>query len=124
MEYMSITNSSGGYAWLITKDCVGCKGYWNDPEPGDWNSTLMWLSLDEIRSSERRQCLELILHAASCSGKRFSMYDDDGGLCYEGVFVGDDDATGFEPLEEFGMPNAGCTEIRYHNPKTGKMERL
>jgi len=99
-----------GYAWLITKDCVGCKGYWNDPEPGDWNSTLTGLSLDEIRSSE--------------SGERFSMYDDDGDLCYEGIFVGDDDATGFEPLEDFGMPNAGCTEIRYHNPKTGKMERL
>jgi len=24
----------------------------------------------------------------------------------------DDDAEGIEPLEDFGLPNAGCTEIR------------
>ena len=54
---------------------------------------------------------------------RFSMYDDDGECYYEGFLVGDD-ASGFEPLEEFGMPNAGCTEIRLKNPHTGAMETL
>ena len=104
------TPSGGGYAWVITKDCVGClPGDWNDPEPSDWNSTLTGLSPEEIRSSE--------------SGERFSMYDDDGNCCYEGIFIGDDDATRFEPLEDFGRPNM-CSEIRYRNPNTGKMERL
>ena len=40
----------------------------------------------------------------------FRMFDDDGVLYYEGVMS--DDCEGFEPLDDFGMPNAGCTEIR------------
>ena len=39
---------------------------------------------------------------------RFRMRDDDGELCYEGALVGDDL---FAPLDDFGMPNAGCTSI-------------
>ena len=41
---------------------------------------------------------------------RFSMYDDDGNCYYEGMIYGDFD--GFEPLEDFGMPNAGCTAMK------------
>jgi len=41
---------------------------------------------------------------------RFSMYDDDGECYYEGMIYGEFD--GFEPLDGFGTPNAGCTEIR------------
>ena len=40
----------------------------------------------------------------------FKMYDDDGELYYAGTIWGDFD--GFEPLDDFGTPNAGCTEIR------------
>ncbi len=43
---------------------------------------------------------------------KFKMYDDDGELYYEGVIYGEFD--GFEPLEDFGTWNAGCTEIRYN----------
>ena len=39
---------------------------------------------------------------------RFRMRDDDGELCYEGAMVGDDL---FAPLDDFGMPNAGCTSV-------------
>lgn len=46
----------------------------------------------------------------------FQMFDDDGVLYYSGTIWGDYD--GFEPLDDFGMPNAGCTEIRYLD-KTG-----
>jgi|TARA_R100001530_G_scaffold110783_3_gene78010 hypothetical protein len=38
------------------------------------------------------------------------MFDDDGVLYYAGLIWGDYD--GFEPLDDFGMPNAGCTEIQ------------
>lgn len=55
-------------------------------------------------------------------GERFRLYDDDGRLCYEGWITGD--YTGFEPLDDFGMPNAGCTEVRYMSPETGRWERL
>ncbi len=52
----------------------------------------------------------------------FEMYDDDGVLYYRGSIFGDFD--GFEPLDDFGMPNAGCTEIRLKNATTGKFETL
>lgn len=47
------------------------------------------------------------------------MLDDDGEVYYHGRFI---TATGeygseddFGPLEDFGGPNAGCTEIQYKN---------
>ena len=40
----------------------------------------------------------------------FRMFDDDGKLYYAGTIWGDYD--GFEPLDDFGMPSAGCTEIQ------------
>lgn len=51
----------------------------------------------------------------------FRMFDDDGVLYYEGKIWGDHD--GFEPLDDFGMPNAGCTDIQYKN-KSGFFESL
>lgn len=42
-------------------------------------------------------------------GAAFKMKDDDGEICYRGRIVGD--YSGLEPLDDFGMPNAGCTEI-------------
>jgi hypothetical protein len=42
---------------------------------------------------------------------RFRMYDDDGELYYEGIATFD---SSFQPLDDYGMPNAGCTEIRYY----------
>jgi len=41
---------------------------------------------------------------------RFEIFDDDNHLCYIGKLFGDYD--GFEPLDDFGMPNAGCTAIK------------
>lgn len=41
--------------------------------------------------------------------QRFRMYDDDNNLCYEGRIWGD--YAGFEPLDDFGAPAAGCTRI-------------
>lgn len=40
----------------------------------------------------------------------FSMYDDDKNIIYEGMLYGDYD--GFEPLDDFGAPDAGCTMIK------------
>jgi len=41
--------------------------------------------------------------------QKFRMYDDDGNLYYQGRMS---DSCDFEPLDHYGMPNAGCTEIR------------
>ncbi|MCP4570567.1 MAG: hypothetical protein GY841_23530 [FCB group bacterium] len=40
---------------------------------------------------------------------RFKMYDDDGELYYEGRASSES----FDPLDDFGTPNTGCTEIKY-----------
>jgi len=44
-------------------------------------------------------------------GEEFKMYDDDGILYFTGRIEGY--STGFEPLDDFGGPDSGCTEIRY-----------
>ena len=40
----------------------------------------------------------------------WSAYDDDGGCYYEGMLYGD--YSGFEPLDDFAMPDSGCTSIK------------
>lgn len=60
----------------------------------------------------------------------FKIYDDDGVIYYTGVRTGvESDAffrseEGFEPLDDYGTPNAGATEIRYYNPKTDRWDTL
>ena len=43
------------------------------------------------------------------NSKAWKMYDDDNILYYSGVIYGD--YTGFEPLDDYGTPYAGCSEI-------------
>jgi hypothetical protein len=40
----------------------------------------------------------------------FMLLDDDGRVCYSGYLVGEDY---FAPLDDFGMPNAGCVSVMY-----------
>ena len=56
----------------------------------------------------------------------FRMFDDDGELVCEGkcdCLVNGPEG-GFEPLDDFGMPNYGCTYIEYLDPATGKWNML
>lgn len=60
-------------------------------------------------------------------GKRFRMLDDDGEIYYYGRWLEDSECSGpyedgyygaepeFSPLDNFGRPNAGCTEIQFDN---------
>ena len=41
---------------------------------------------------------------------RFALYDDDRNCYYAGMLDGN--YSGFEPLDDYGMPNAGCTYIK------------
>lgn len=45
----------------------------------------------------------------------FKMYDDDGVHYYTGRIwhKGGENHCDFQPLQDFGTPNAGCTEIAY-----------
>ena len=53
-------------------------------------------------------------------GVPFKMFDDDGEWYFDGIIAGIYD--GFEPLEDFGMPYAGCTEIHFR--KDGKWKAI
>lgn len=97
-----------GYGWLITKDKI---------DDGNTNGTMgphdCQFSADEIKSK----------------GAKFRMLDDDGIVYYYGYIHHIDDyfpeyEAGFEPLEDFGTPNAGCTDIQYKNKETGDWESL
>jgi len=75
------------YTWTITRDHVGTDAAGT---VGPWNAdeSLLTVNVD-----------------------RFRMKDDDGTVYYEGMIGGNH--YGFEPLHDFGMPNAGCTTIEY-----------
>ncbi len=76
------------YGWVITKDLIS-----NGKDNGICGPRNLKFSKDEIISK----------------GDKFQMFDDDGGLYYEGYLLGGE---GLEPLDDYGMPNAGCTEIK------------
>jgi len=78
--------------WIITEDRIE-----DGREVGTMGPFGITLTGDEVKAK----------------GVRFRMLDDDGEVYYIGkaVLAGDDD--GFGPLDNFGMPNAGCTRIDY-----------
>jgi hypothetical protein len=54
---------------------------------------------------------------------RFRMLDDDDQVYYEGYMIPfdqhNDSSDGFEPLDDFGEGNAGCTRLDYWEPGKG-----
>lgn len=55
--------------------------------------------------------------------EEFRMYDDDDNLYYSGFSDDGDTEDAFAPLDDYGMPNAGCTYIQYKNLE-GEWETL
>ena len=84
-------------AWIITKDKLADEG--------------MKSRVGTCSHNYQNTCAEW---------KPFRMLDDDGEVYYEGLATPDTD---FEPLDDFGMPDSGCTEIQYKN-KDGEWETL
>lgn len=74
------------YRWRITKDRIDADDAVGVEGPGHLDPTI------------------------AANPTPFAMYDDDRECYYEGMLYGD--FTGFEPLDDFGMPNAGCTMIK------------
>ena len=87
------------YAWVITRDVLENRpvtilgprisSYWIDGETKADTAR-------RLRGEEGRQ--------------RFQLLDCDGEVYYEGYLVGGD---GMEPLDDYGTPAAGCTDIRF-----------
>jgi hypothetical protein len=80
-------DESPTYRWIITKDYIS-----GGEEKGIQGPRGADLNLKTNRA-------------------HFVMKDDDGEVYYEGDIYGDYD--GFEPLEDFGRPNAGASSIWY-----------
>lgn len=97
-----------GYAWLITKDHTADE----DDEPGT-NANAIGITGPSTATPEDLARLE------AGEGDTFEMYDDDGEKYYTGRLVvsgeltHDDEEACSGPLDDYGTPNAGATEIRW-----------
>lgn len=105
-------------AWIITKDKIA-----ETDEPEGTNLNAKGLTGPRIASENDVKRLQ------AGEGTRFRMLDDDGEIYYYGRWLEEDDCTEaytegfysedpeFSPLDNFGRPNAGCTELQYDNGK-------
>jgi hypothetical protein len=89
---------SSKYGWMIHQDFL-----YDDDDMENEN--------DAATIGPRNVDLQIQRRLESGDGEKFRMLDDDRILYYEGRIIGD--YSGFEPLDDFGMPNAGCTTIQY-----------
>lgn len=88
------------YAWIITKDLIS--------EPGEKSDVGV---MGPSNASEAH-----LVVVRNGGGRAFRMLDDDGEVYYHGRVTGDSDSADadFGPLDDYGTPNAGCTEIQYY----------
>ena len=89
-----------GYRWIITKDHVKDE---NAKEGSNSNTKGV---------QGPRYCDENL----KSNPQKFSLYDDDGECYAEGMLYSTDDEYNgevlFSPLDDFGRPNWGCTDIK------------
>lgn len=98
--------SHAKYAWIITKDLIS-----DDDEPS---------AVGKVGPHNINPALLATLKTVPAAAVRFRMLDDDGSIYFHGLIVGDYD--GFEPLDSYGRPSHGCTEIQYR--ESAKWTRL
>lgn len=55
---------------------------------------------------------------------KFRMLDDDGDVYFEGLSDDCDSAEAFAPLDDYGQPGFGCTEIQYWSDTRNSWETL
>jgi hypothetical protein len=108
-------------AWIITKDKIADA----DAKEGT-NSNAKGLTGPRTATEADIKRLQ------AGEGTRFRLLDDDGEIYYYGRQLETSDCTEeyengmwgaeseFAPLDNFGRPNAGCTELQYPNGKDDK----
>jgi len=92
MNQTNIGMAIAPYRWVITKDLLNVNNS-NNPHPRVYVTGPSGAD-DNLISNP----------------SAFTMYDDDEICYYEGLIFGDYD--GFEPLDDYGTPNSGCTAIK------------
>jgi len=90
------TTFAAPYRWVITKDRIS--------EPGEKSA---------VGVMGPGACDENL----KSNPQRFSLYDDDGECYAEGMLYSTDEEYNYEealfsPLNNFGLPNWGCTQIK------------
>ena len=88
--------------FLITKDVIG-EGHNN-----------RYSNRDEPEAIEK----------IKVKGKKFRLLDDDGNIYFYSKGLTDFGENAFNPLDRFGGPGYGCTDIQYKNAETGEWESL
>lgn len=88
--------------WAITRDFLAEKELKQAPKGTNDNA-------QGVRGP-RGVALSVAEIVAHPEAQTFRMLDDDRNVYYQGAFVGSDM---FEPLDNFGAPNAGCTIIEF-----------
>jgi hypothetical protein len=111
-------------AWIITKDKITDGG----TEGTNLNARML-IGPGIATPGDKARLL-------TGEGRRFRLLDDDGEIYYygrqliesecteeyeEGMFGGDSELA---PLDDFGRPNAGCTQIEIYDPETKKWTGL
>lgn len=99
------------YAWVIDKDHLAEPG----ADPGSFADNAATVSGPSAAPQG------LLTALALGRGHKFRLLDDDQEVYYTGriIFADDigpneaDDEAAFGPLWDFGLPNAGATEIQY-----------
>lgn len=112
-------------AWIITKDHIA------DPEDRKAHPEGGRNSYAKNLTGPREASEKDIARLEAGEGIEFRLLDDDGEVYYEGRRLEESDAdkyyngeeTEFAPLNNFGMPNAGCT-IQQEKNKEGKWEPI
>lgn len=94
------------YAWLITKD---------DIAESDADSSVGVTGPQGATDYQIKALMD-------GEGRTFYLYDDDKELYYTGRAINDGTSDGeygmdFGPLDDFGLPNAGCTLIKWEGDK-------
>lgn len=108
-DTLAMTDAPAGYAnygWIITEDLITEDlGSVDFPPRNDTNllgpRNISPMARAELDDGE---------------GAVFRLLDDDMNVYYKGRIVGGD-YTGFEPMDDFGTPNAGCVHIEYWEGK-------
>jgi len=96
------------YKWVITKDvveCGECEGVMNMyPRLNE--------TLADVEVSAKGARIMSKLSNSQWEYVRWKAYCGDGELMYEGKMIMSPSADGFEPLDDFCMPNAGATSLK------------
>jgi hypothetical protein len=79
---------------------------------------VMWkITMDYTETPAKRVNITSYGYDGRQLSHAFQMFDDDGNLDYRGLSDDCMSERAFEPLDDYGMPNAGCTSIHYWDPE-------